>query len=582
MGKFSNWFKKVKDKEDFDERKDYSNIGSDSTNQNYDLSAAGAGVIPNILGTNAYGTFGSSYGGYFTSQGANTYPLWGMHSMARMYQWMSQDPDIRFAVDEISNEATMTKSGEDIVYLKMDKLEIGEDTKKKIEESFQKVLNLMDFNNTAHYHFSSFYINGRVFYKADIDKDHIDKGITAIKQIIPFDVIAYFDNEYHSLPSKVMDRLTIKEGYILTEDSFRNSQGIGLSRSFRDGLKKTSNEFIAVPKELIIYQHSGLVDWRYNIPISYLHLVLKTLNQVRTLMDAMIIYRMTRAPERYVFNVEVGQMQTTKVEEYIAKVANRLKQNIMYDPETGKIKDENDKLSIYKDWFFPQVNGTGTDVDVLQAGNMIGQLEEIEAMQKILFRQLFIPYNRYTQEGSTVNFGNASEIEHSEMKFHRHIQKLQKQYNSVLFDLLRLELSLSGKMDFEKFEEIKSDINIVWDSENIYQETKEIGILNRRAEALREFEAYSGRFGITDKWIAETILDIDEDDYKERLKETKEELIRSSYIDQIKNGEIKFDEKGHKMIKIDGEFYTEEEVKKKEKEGKAEETEETEETEGSL
>jgi hypothetical protein len=542
---FLSWFNRNNKKENKEKSdiKNFSDVGIDSSQTNYDIAASTMGIFPTIVGSNSIAGFGGSYGGYFSFQGAaGTFPMYGMHSLCRLYQWMAQDPDVRYAVDEIINEATTPAIGDDIISINLDEIEMPDKLKEKITEEFKNVLNIMDFKNKAHFHFGSFYINGRVFFKLDINPDNIKEGIKAVKLINPFDIISYFDKDNVVFRDPTNIDLKFKEGYILTENAFRGPQYLGL---IRPKVAKGMNNYIAVPSDLIIYQHSGLVDWRFNIPISYLQLVLKTLNQLRTLRDAMVIYRMTRAPERFVFNVEVGKMQANKAENYVSQVANRLKQTISYNPETGEFKDVNDSLQIYKDWFFPKVDGHGTEVNVLQSGNMIGQLEEVTAFQKMLFRQLFVPYSRFDEDSGMMRFDATGDIERMEIKFYKFIKKQQIQFNTIFFEILKRQLSFKGIIDSEKFDEYKSKIDFIWGSDNIYNKNKVFGLMTREARMLNEYENLIGKFHITEDWVVKNILGFTDEETKEFDKNIEDDLIRAAWLDAIKTGRVVFDKEGN-------------------------------------
>lgn len=538
--------------------KDFSDVGVDNTKYNFDVLAAELGIYPTFIGSSSVGGYGSTYGGYFSFQGGSgTYPLFGMHSICRLYRWMCADADIRWAVDEITNEMISTNENDKIVDLNLDDLEISDSIKDKMRDEFENILNMMDFKNTAHFHCSNFYMDGRCFYKLDIDKKNLKKGITKIKLISPFDVVGYFDRNFTSMSPGATEKLKMASGYILSENVYNNIQFTGLTRRTPS---KNISEYIAVPDDLIIYQHSGVVDWKYNMPTSYLQFALKTVNQLRSLKDAMIIYRMTRAPERFVFNVEVGKMQHSKAEQYVRNVSDRLKETIMYDQDTGAFKDKNDKLSIYKDWYFPKVNGQGTTVDTIQAGQMMGQVEEIEYLQKVLFRQLYIPFSRYFQE-SSFRFDNNGEMERSEIKFFKHVKKLQIQYNSIFYDMLKRQLSFKNIVSEKDFDEYKKAINIVWGAENVYNSEKNTALIRKVSSTLSDLSYHDGKY-VSRRWIYENVLGMDEKEQKEIEKQIEKDLVKNSYLERVKNGEIKFDKKGNELVEdpMTGKLITKEEA----------------------
>jgi len=550
---FSSWFGRKENRTSFDSpenlydpiKKDYSSVGIDSTYNRTDMLAATGMSFPTVVGSNSVAGMTGFYGGYFNFSGwQGSFPFYAMHALSRLYLWMAQDPDIRYGVDEIVNEAVITSYKNNVIDLNLDDLEIPEKFKAKILNEWDTVIKLMNFNNTAHFHIEDFYVNGRAFYKVDINKDKINQGIKKIKQISCFDMIAYFDAYNNVFKDPEGMNLNFKEGYVMTENAFRNAYYLGLTNPNMI-MTRNQNYYVAVPAELIVYQHSGLIDWRSNVPISYLHLVMKTLNQLRNLRDAMIIYRMTRAPERFVFNVEVGKMQAQKAENYVAEVANRLKQTMVYNPETGQFKDSEEKLQIYKDWYFPKVDGKGTEVDVLQAGNMIGQLEEVESIQKTLFRQMFIPPNRYFDDNARINFGNEGEIEKMEVKFYKFVKKIQIQYGTIMFNLLKKQLAYKNIVTEKEFtKHLMPSMKLDWGTDNAFNEAQTTSMLKRKANTLSAFDNYVGKYGISQSWVTKKVMGFTDEEIKENEENLVKELKRQNYLDQIKNGLLKFDENG--------------------------------------
>jgi hypothetical protein len=259
----------------------------------------------------------------------------------------------------------------------------------------------------------------------------------------------------------------------------------------------------------------------------------------------MVIYRMTRAPERFVFNVEVGRMQPSKAENYVTQVANRLKQTISYNPDTGEFKDVNDSLQIYKDWYFPKVDGKGTDVSVLQSGSMIGQLEEVTAFQKMLFRQLFVPYERFDQDSAIMRFDSTGEMERMEIKFYKFIRKQQIQFNGIFYDLLKRQLAFKKIVDEKKFKEFLPDMNLVWGTDNVYNSNKVMGLMDRQARMLNTYESLIGKYHITEDWVVKKVMNMTEDEMKENDKNIEENLKKSQWIQAIKDGRIVYDKEGN-------------------------------------
>jgi len=529
--------------------RDYSDVGVDSSFQKGDMLAATGLSYPTVVGSNSVTSMGGFFGGYFSFSGwQGSFPLHVMHSLVRLYLWMGQDPDIRYAIDEIVNEAVSTAYNNDIVKIDLDSVEMPKSIKERISDEFGGILDMMEFKRKSYYHFSDFYTNGRIFYKLDVSKKNAKAGIKGIKNLSPFDVIAYFDGQNNVFRDPESVKIDFKRGYVLTENAFRNAYYLGMTNpAVAAGTPRMSNYYVAVPEELVVYQHTGLSDWRSNVPISYLHLVLRTLNQLRNLRDAMIIYRMTRAPERFVFNVEVGKMQAARAQQYVAEVASKLKQTISYVPETGQFKDMEEKLQIYKDWYFPKVDGKGTDVDVLQSGNMQGQLEEVQAIRKDLFMQLFIPPNRYIDDHSMMNFGSMGDMEKSEVKFFKFISRLQLQYSSVFYDMLRMQLSMKNIMTAKEFDKIKGSIKFSWGSENVYSEARNFAVMQRKASVLGQFENYIGSYGISEDWITKNVMGFTDEEIKDNESTVLDSMKKKNYRDRIKNGQILFDENGKEI-----------------------------------
>ena len=359
------------------------------------------------------------------------------------------------------------------------------------------------------------YIDGRLYFHVVVNEAGLGKGIKELRQIDPLHLKKVKEIK------KVLDPKTgakipkiVAEYYIYSEvgvTGAANSHGAG-----------EANTGVKIAKDAIVACPSGLFDCERNKIISHLHKSLKLVNQLRMMEDSLVMYRVSRAPERRIFYIDVGNLPKGKAEEYVQSIMSRFRNKLVYDSNTGEIRDDRRHMSMLEDFYLPRrEGGRGTEITTLPGGENLGQIDDIEFFQKKLYRSLNVPIARLEQE-TNYAFGRPSEVSRDEVKFQKFINKLRKRFSFLLLDALRVQLILKGILKQSEWETIEEDILIDYIEDNYFSELKESEIVKERVETLNLMDEFVGKY-YSRAWIRKNILRQSEEDIKEIDKEIEEE-----------------------------------------------------------
>ena len=429
------------------------------------------------------------------------------------YRNMSVFPECELAIDDIVNEAIITTSGVSPVSLELGDLNLSDKIKDKIRKEFNEIIRLLDFKNQSYDIFRRWYVEGRLYYHIIIDPNEIRSGIqelraldsTKIKKIKQLD-----DGRRTAEGSLNQVGLTAHEYYVYTEG----------------GLQNRSAPTIKIAPDSICYAHSGLLDGQKKMILSHLHKAIKPLNQLRMIEDAVVIYRITRAPERRIFYIDVGNLPRMKAEQYLRDIMTRYKNKLVYNSETGEVTDDRRHQSMLEDYWLPRrEGGRGTEITTLPGGENLGQMEDVDYFQKKLYKSLNVPTSRLEAD-SGFSLGRESEITRDELKFSKFVKRLQLRFTTLFNDLLEKQLILKGVIAKEDWAKISEQISYKYEEDSHYREVKESEMMAGRLNLLRDAEDQIGKF-VSKEWVRKNILkqtdeDIDELD-KQIKKEAKEE-----------------------------------------------------------
>ncbi len=421
------------------------------------------------------------------------------------------------ALDEIVNEAIVVEDSGTSVEINMDEVKAPAQIKKKIEEEFEYILKLLNFGNMGHDIFRRWYIDGRIYYHIVIDETSPALGIQELKYIDPRRIRKIREIQKMRDPNTGVELIKKTIEYYLYNEKGMIGAGTNL------GAK------IAV--DSIVNVNSGIMDPKQTMVLSYLHKAIKPFNNLRMVEDATVIYRLSRAPERRVFYIDVGNMPTVKAEQYVRDIMVKYRNKLVYDSNTGEIKDDRKHLSMLEDFWLPRREGSkGTEISTLEGARNLGEMEDVKYFQSKLYRSLNVPIGRMeAQQGFSL--GRTTEINRDEIKFNKFVTRLRNKFSSLFDDLLRVQLVLKRICTEEEWKEFKEDIWYDYKKDNSFDEIKDAELLNIRLDTLAKVDPFVGKY-YSVMWVRKNILQQTDDDIEEINAQMQEEGQIQAQIDQ--------------------------------------------------
>lgn len=471
------------------------------------------------------GAAGGAYGTYLDLDGAVRNEV----ELITKYRMMSLDPEVELAVDDIVNEAIVSEGGKTPVAISLGNLSVSPQVKNKIRGEFNHIMNLLHFDRLAYDIFKKWYVDGRIYYHVMIDSKNPRDGIQELRPLDPRNVKkakefqekkVSGDNQIISLPTSTIDYyLYYPEGIVNP-----NSQ---------TGLKISSDS--------IVYAHSGVLNPEKSMILGYLHKAIKPQNQLKMLEDSTVIYRISRAPERRIFYVDVGNLPKVKAEQYIQGIMTKFKNKVVYDTETGDIRDDRKHMSMLEDFWLPRrEGGRGTEITTLPGGTNLGEIEDIIYFKKKLYKALGVPVSRLEPEGS-FSLGRATEITRDEVKFGKFVTRLRSRFSQVFDELLERQLRLKGIVSKDDWDELKPYIEYTWQQDSHFAELKQVEVLRDRIEIAQTLDEYIGRFYSVD-WVRKNVLMQSEEDITDIDAQIKREEAAGEEHGEGEEDDDSFDE----------------------------------------
>jgi len=410
------------------------------------------------------------------------------YDLVRKYRQTSENPECDQAIEDIINEAITADETDISVAVNLDWVPLSMSIKKKIDDEFKEVLTLLQWKKKGHDIFRRWYIDGRIFFHKLIDEKSPRKGITEVRFIDPKFIKKIREIEKDKVQGGVEVVKSVKEWYVY------NEAGVYPSLPAIGGTSNMQAQGLRISPDAIAYVPSGLYNPTTNQVYSLLQKAIKPTNQLRMIEDAVVIYRIARAPERRIFYIDVGNLPKPKAEAYMKDIMSRYRNKVVYDSSTGEVMDDRNQMSMLEDFWLPRrEGGRGTDVSTLSGGQNLGELEDIKYFQKKLYKSLNIPISRLESEGG-FNLGKSTEITRDEIKFSKFIQRLRKKFGELFQDMLKTQLILKGIITPEDWNHVKEFIVYDFKDDNHFQELKEIEILNERLSALQAVNDYVGTY----------------------------------------------------------------------------------------
>jgi len=424
--------------------------------------------------------------------------------LIRKYRTTAESPECDLAVEDIINESITADETDCSVKLDLDQTDLSKSIKNKVNDEFTEILRLLDWKNKGHDIFKRWYIDGRVYYHKMVDEKQSRKGIAEIRYIDP-----KFIKKVRLVEKDKANQNQRTEGLELIkrvqEFFIYNEAGVypGLTGISGPGVKNSQG--LKVSPDSIAYVTSGIFNPTTKQVYGFLHKAIKPVNQLRMMEDATVIYRISRAPERRIFYIDVGNLPKPKAEAYLKDVMSRYRNKVVYDGSTGEVKDDRNQMSMLEDFWLPRrEGGRGTEITTLQGGQNLGEMADVEYFKEKLYRSLNIPQSRLMSD-SGFNMGRSAEITRDEIKFTKFIQRIRKRFTGLFQDLLKTQLILKGIMTPEDWDVVKEKIIYNFNDDNHFFELKDAELLKERVEQLTAVSEYVGTY-FSVEWIRKNVL----------------------------------------------------------------------------
>ena len=432
--------------------------------------------------------------------------------LIRRYRNIAQQAECDTAIEDIINEGIVSNENDQAVQITLDRLPYPEKIKKRIREEFGEVLQLLHFEQKGHDIFRRWYVDGRLFYHKIIDTKNSKHGIIELRYIDPTKIKKAREIEKDRDNKTGVDMVKgIEEYYIYNEKGLGAAGGVG------------TNAGIKIAADAISYTPSGLIDGNSGRVLSHLNKAIKPVNQLRMIEDAIVIYRISRAPERRIFYIDVGNLPKIKAEQYLKDVMNRYRNKLVYDATTGEIRDDRNHMSMLEDFWLPRrEGGRGTEITTLPGGSNLGEIDDIQYFQKKLYKSLNVPISRMDSE-SGFSLGRASEITRDELKFTKFVQRIRKKFVFLFTDILKTQLLLKGVIAQEDWPSMQEHIQYDFLQDGHFAELKDAELLNDRIQTLDSIQSYIGTF-FSKEYVLKRVLRMNDAEIAEMNDQIKKEL----------------------------------------------------------
>ena len=443
--------------------------------------------------------------------------------LIKRYRDIAQQAECDTAIEDIVNEGIVSNQNDQAIEVSLDRLHYPDKIKRKIRAEFNEILRLLNFEQKGHDIFRRWYVDGRLFYHKVIDTKNPRKGITELRWIDPTkikkvrEVQTKIDPKHQGI--EVADQ--IDEYFIYNEKGLSGPGGVG------------SNLGLKIAKDSVTYVPSGLIDGNSGAVRSYLHKAIKPVNQLRMIEDALVIYRISRAPERRIFYIDVGNLPKIKAEQYLKDVMNRYRNKLVYDANTGEIRDDRNHMSMLEDFWLPRrEGGRGTEISTLPGGANLGEIDDIQYFRTKLYRSLNVPISRLEAE-SGFSLGRSSEITRDELKFTKFVQRIRKKFSPMFTDMLKTQLLLKGIIAVEDWPEIQEHLQYDYLADGHFAELKDAELLENRLNQLQTVESYIGTF-FSKEYVLRKVLHMTDSE----IQEMRDQIKKESETDPMDGGII--------------------------------------------
>jgi len=436
---------------------------------------------------------GSYYGQYVDIDGQDR--VKDNRDLIMKYRGVSMHPEVDMAIEDIIDAAVTSGELKQSIDVILDNVDTSNQIKQTIKEEFDNIYSMLNFDENGHDIFRRYYVDGRIYHHLVVDETNLKAGIQEIRPIDSAKIRKVKEvktKKDEKTGAKLVTK--VNEYYIYQEKGGQYTSGVRLT------------------EDSVNYVTSGLLDEGRRRVISYLHKALKPINQLRMMEDALVIYRLARAPERRIFYIDVGNLPKGKAEEYMKQIMSRYRNKLVYDANTGQIRDDRKHMSMLEDFWLPRrEGGRGTEISTLPGGDNLGQIDDIIYFQRRLYRSLNVPISRLETESSQFSIGRATEINRDEVKFQKFIDRLRARFSYLFKDILKKQLMLKGIITEDDWNNWKSDIIVDYLKDNNFYELREAELMRERVQTLDQVQNYVGEY-YSKEWIMKNILRMSEED----------------------------------------------------------------------
>jgi len=456
--------------------------------------------------------------------------------LIRRYRDMALHPEVDSAVDEIVNEFVVNDTNDSCVEINLDNLEVGKGVKNKIRDEFDYIKRLLNFEKRAHELIRNWYVDGKLIYHKVIDLAQPKKGILELRYIDPLKIKKVrqklSSNNRQLTPDEKQSAKAYEWGEFVDYWLY-NPKGYLRGGALGPVGDMSNNQGVKMAVDSITFVNSGLQDLNKRLVLSFLHKAIKSLNQLRMIEDALVIYRLSRAPERRIFYIDVGNLPKVKAEQYLRDVMSRYRNKLVYDAKTGEIRDDKKHMSMLEDFWLPRrEGGRGTEITTLPGGQNLGELKDVEYFRKKLYNSLNLPPSRLTDDNKGFNLGKTTEVLRDELKFTKFIGRLRKRFGELFLDILKTQLILKGVITPEDWDEMQEHIQFDYLFDNHFNELKELEMVTQRMAMVAQMDPFVGKY-FSVEHIRRHILQQNEMEYKELDKQMKAEIESGLAMDPI-------------------------------------------------
>mgnify|MGYP000676865195 FL=1 len=450
---------------------------------------------------------GVNAGGYYGMVVDLDASLKNENDLIRRYREIAQYCDCDAAIEDIVNEALISDETKRPIEIILDDLKVSAGIKNKISDEFTEIMRLLKFNDRGHEIFRQWYIDGRLYYQILFDENNVKAGIAELRYIDPRKIRKIKNIKKEKTPQGVEIIKTMEEFYLYNDK----------------GMSEQSTQGVKLPIDSVVHCPSGVLDMNSGMMLSHLHKAIKPTNQLKMIEDSLVIYRISRAPERRIFYVDVGNLPKLKAEQYVNDIMNKFRNKIVYDATTGETRDDRRHLSMMEDFWMPRrEGGKGTEISTLPGGQNLGAIEDIEYFQNKLYHSLNVPVSRM-QQSEGFSIGRSNEITRDEVKFNKFIVRLRKKFAVLFLEALKVQLVAKNIVSIKDWDDIRHGIRFDFLEDNHYAELKDAELLTQRVTLLQQIDPYIGRF-YSDDWIKRKLLRMTDDEIALMDKQIKASL----------------------------------------------------------